>query len=602
MTILSLRTAAVRIRETRRAAAKRGRHAGPSPYFFVCGAGISVPSVPLAWQIQEECRDRATSLGLATGSAPSDPAGAYSYWLEQAFPDPEQRRAYFRKAIDGKPLTDANLRLAHLLADGALTSFLVTPNFDDFVARALHLFGEPCVVCDHPATTARIDLDAPEPQVVHVHGSYWFYDLVNTDAEIRARAAGHRDGPGMGELLGDLLRARVPLVVGYSGWESDVIMTALKARLLLGPLRHQIYWFCYSQRALEALPTWVREHPNVCFVLPEAPETALPADRVFDELLRVFEVEAPPITRDPLHFYADQLRRLVPERAADAPPDPYFFEDVIRRLQRAARLLGDDARKVEPALEQVRDAVRRGRYALAAKRANAVPLKSLRKEQLGGLLDALWAAVTRGGRTPKEELEIHAAFLRIVDERPRTPVEKGRLAGVLIARVAALLASRDPAAALEAALDAPRRLGEELTKMPRAQHRLGRLRARALVELDRKDEALEVYEALESRFGRAVEVRLRASTSGAARERAELLVKLGREADAEALLDRVAGRLEGSVEPRLQRELAAVLEARAPLREARGRTAEAQHDRERAAKLREAAPPNGTLRPPALDA
>ncbi|MCA9612271.1 MAG: hypothetical protein KC586_05890, partial [Myxococcales bacterium] len=114
MTILSLRTAAVRIRETRRAAAKRGRHAGPSPYFFVCGAGISVPSVPLAWQIQEECRERATSLGLATGSAPSDPAGAYSYWLEQAFPDPEQRRAYFRKAIDGKPLTDANLRLAHL--------------------------------------------------------------------------------------------------------------------------------------------------------------------------------------------------------------------------------------------------------------------------------------------------------------------------------------------------------------------------------------------------------------------------------------------------------------------------------------------------------
>ncbi|MCB9632050.1 MAG: hypothetical protein H6721_07945 [Sandaracinus sp.] len=101
--------------------------------------------------------------------------------------------------------------------------------------------------------------------------------------------------------------------------------------------------------------------------------------------------------------------------------------------------------------------------------------------------------------------------------------------------------------------------------MPRAQHRLGRLRARALVELDRKDEALEVYEALESRFGRAVEVRLRASTSGAARERAELLVKLGREADAEALLDRVAGRLEGSVEPRLQRELAAVLEARARL-------------------------------------
>lgn len=602
MTILSLRTAAVRIRETRRAAAKRGRQSGPSPYFFVCGAGISVPSVPLAWQIQEECRERATSLGLATGSAPTDAAGAYSYWLEQAFPDPEQRRAYFRKAIDGRPLTDANLRLAHLLADGALTSFLVTPNFDDFVARALHLFGEPCVICDHPATTARIDLDAPEPQVVHVHGSYWFYDLVNTDAEIRARAIGLRDGPGMGELLGDLLRARVPLVVGYSGWESDVIMTALKSRLLQGPLRHQVYWFCYSRASFEALPIWLRDHPNVCFVLPEAPDTALPADRVFDELLRVFEVEAPPITRDPLLFYAEQLRTLVPERAPDSPPDPYFFEDVIRRLQRAARLLGDDARKIEPALEQVRDAVRRGRYALAAKRANAVPLKSLRKEQLHGLLDALWAAVTRGGRTPKEELELHEAFLRIVDERPRAPVEKGRLAGVLIARAAALLASDQAQLALDATVDAPRRLGEAMTKMPRAQHRLGRLRARALVELGRRDEALEVYDTLETRFARAVEVRLRASTAGAARERAELLVTLGREVDAEAALDRVVGRLEGSVEPRLQRELAALLDARGVLREARGKAHEARTDRERALRLREAAPPNGTQRPPALDA
>jgi hypothetical protein len=601
MTILSLRTAAVRIRETRRAVTKRGRPSGPSPYFFVCGAGISVPSVPLAWQIQEECRERATSLGLATGSAPNDAAGAYSYWLEQAFPDPEQRRAYFRKAIDGKPLTDANLRLAHLLADGALSSFLVTPNFDDFVARALHLFGEPCVICDHPATTARIDLDAPEPQVVHVHGSYWFYDLVNTDAEIRARAIGLRDGPGMGELLSDLLRARVPLVVGYSGWESDVIMTALKSRLLQGPLRHQIYWFCYSQSSFDALPIWLREHPNVCFVLPEAPDTALPADRVFDELLRVFEVEAPPITRDPLSFYAEQLRTLVPERAPDAPPDPYFFEDVIRRLQRAARLLGDDARKIEPALEQVRDAVRRGRYAQAAKRANAVPLKSLRKEQLRDLLDALWAAVTRGGRTPKEELELHEAFLRIVDERPRAPVEKGRLAGVLIARAAALLASGHPQLALDAALDAPRRLGDAAAKMPRAQHRLGRLRARALVELGRRDEALEVYDSLETRFARAVEVRLRASAAGAARERAELLVALGREPDAEAGLDRVVARLEGSVESRLQRELAAVLDARAALRESRGKSNEAQADRERAEKLREAAPPNGSLRPPALD-
>lgn len=600
MTLLSLRTAAARIRETRRAARPRARHGAPSPYFFVCGAGISVPSVPLAWQIQEACRERAISLGLATGEAPTDAAGAYSYWLEQAFPDPDQRRAYFRGAIEGKPLTDANLRLAHLLADGALTSFLVTPNFDDFVSRALQLFGRSSVVCDHPATSARVDLDASDPQVVHVHGTYWFYDLVNTDAEIRARASGMRDGPGMGELLGDLLRARVPLVVGYSGWEGDVIMTALRARLTAGALRHQLYWFCYSRAAYEALPAWLREHPNACFVLGES-DAALPADQVFDELLRVFEVDAPPLTRDPLAFYADQLRRWAPVRPATATPDPYFFEDVIRRLERASRLLGDDARKIEPALEQIRDAIRRGRYGLAAKRANAIELKPLRMEQLRRLLEALWAAVSRGGRTPKEELELHAAFLRIVDERPRAPVEKGRLAGVLIARAAAHLASGAADAARAAVSDARARLGPELEKMPRARHRLARLEARALLAADRREEALAIYDALETRFARAVEPRLRASVASAGRERAELLIGLGRADDALAALDRQVGRLDESIEPRLVRELAATLEARAALRRARGDDAGADEDGARATALREELPPNGTLRPPVLD-
>ncbi|HJL01632.1 MAG TPA: SIR2 family protein [Polyangiaceae bacterium LLY-WYZ-15_(1-7)] len=594
MTPLRLETAAARIRETRRSLDRRAA----SPYFFVCGAGISVPSVPLAWAIEQECRERAERLGLHSGTPPTDPAGGYSYWLEQAWPDPDQRRAFFRSKIVDQPLTDANLRLAHLLADGALTNLLITPNFDDFVSRGLHLFGHPHVVCDHPATTARIDLDAPDVQIIHVHGTYWFYDLVNTDSEIVERASGMRAGPGMGELLGDLLRARVPLVIGYSGWEGDVLMTALKARLAKG-LKHQLYWFCYREDALDRLPAWLVDHPNVCFVVPE-PGGALPADRVFEALLRVLKVDAPPLTRDPLGFFADQIRRHVPPRDPGAAPDLYYFDDVIARIERAASLSGEGARKVERDVEGVRDAVRRGRYGLAARRANAIGLRPMKKAQLGDLLDALWPAAARGGRDAAEDLRIYDAYLRVLDERPAAPVKSGRLASVLIGRVGALHARGHHRKAAAAVDDALGRLRDDRDKMPRAVHRLLRLKARALVADRRAAAALEIYDELEARFGKATGHRLRASVAGAQRERAAVLVELGREDDALDALDALVKRLEKAASARMRRELASALALRAELHGARGAKDAADEDAARAGAVLDATPAGGSTPPKAF--
>lgn len=565
-TLLDLPTAAARIRETRRAAASRR---APSPYFFVCGAGISVPSVPLAWAIEKECKERATALGLATGDGPDDPAGGYSYWLEQAYPDPDQRRAYFREKIEGRPLTDANLRLAHLLSDGALTRFAVTTNFDDFLSRALHLFGQPHVVCDHPATTARIDLDATDVQLVHVHGTYWFYDLVNTDVEISDRARGARSGPGMSELLGDLLRSRAPLVTGYSGWEGDVLMTALQARLAAG-LRHQLYWFCYTRDALVSLPGWLRGHPNVCFVVPED-GARLPADQVLDELLRTFKVEAPPLTRDPLGFFADRLRESAPRRAPDAPPDLYFFEDLVRRVEEAARR-SVDPKSTEAAIEGVRDAVRRGHYASAAQRAGRIALGGLSRKRREDLLAALWPAVSRGGRSANEDLRILDAFLRVIDAsaKGKLPVSNGRYAAALIGRVGALLQLGHPRKARQAADDGIARLGRKLGRMPRAHHRLRRLRARALVAERRLDAALTEYEELRARFADATEARLRVSVCGGERERAAVLADLGRAKDADAVLESLASRLAGLDDRAARRERVLVLTARAEIASAAG--------------------------------
>ena len=484
MKYISLKTAATRIRETHRQHQRQ-----TSPYFFVCGAGISVPSVPLAHVIEAECRSRALRLGTPKGSAPDDAGGAYSYWLEEAWPDPDQRRAYFRAKIEGKPLTDANLRLAHLLGSGALTNLVVTSNFDDFLRRGLELFGYPHVICDHPATSARIDLSSDDKQVVHVHGTYWFYDLVNTGQEIVERARGKRGGPGMSELLVDALRSRAPLVVGYSGWEQDVIMQALKQRLQSG-LRHQLYWFLYNEHSAHDLPLWLREHPNVCFVTDER---TLPAERVFEALLRAFRVAAPALTKDPLRFFAARLRTTAPPRQAGAGPDLYYFDEVIRRVMSAAESattapLGD--------LERVRNAVRRGRFDEAANFArhaaetivdvhgddpNAAPPQygAIRSQQVR-LADALWPAVVRGGRDPRRDLRIIAVFLSLVENAGMGPkrVPPGRVAAALIARVSAYQRLSDFGRAAHAADDAIEQIGAY--RMPRAIERLQHLKERAL--------------------------------------------------------------------------------------------------------------------------
>lgn len=581
--LLDLDTAAVRIRES-------AKHRRPSPWFFVVGAGISCPSIPLAWSITSACQKRAEELGLACGGPPEE-ASAYGYWLTQAYPDPDQRRAFFRGLIEGRPISEANLRLAHLLASGAVTRIAVTTNFDDFISRGLHLFGRPHVVCDHPATSARIDLDAPQPQIVHVHGTYWFYDLVNTEVEMGERA-GRAEGavrsePEMGELLDTLLRSRSPLVVGYSGWEGDVIMTALERRLRRG-LKHTLYWFCFDRDTPSSMPPWLALHPNVCFVVPNADAPASrakqPADRVFDALLRAFRVDAPRLTMDPLGFMADQLRASVP-----VPPknggaaDPYYFGELLRRVERAGELEQRDRKDREAAIERVRDAVRRSRYGQAASLAAAIPARSLDPAGHRALLDALWPAAARGGAHPKEELRIYDTYLAVIDRRPRVSIHRGRLAAVLIARSAALLSQGKSRNAVRAAREALERLGADADKMPRARLRLRLLEARGLLADRRPAAALEVLRSMDRRL-RAEAVRL--VLAQGRRYEAIALRELERDDEAKAVLDELIRRLERDLRVDLLRqELVFALTERAEQHERLGDPASAEEDRERARGL-----------------
>lgn len=391
------------VMEIRQACDELGHEAHRSPFFFITGAGISYPPVPLAASVIEHCRSvaqRYKRIETPTGDQTLD---AYSHWFGAAYPGARQRQQYLRSLIEGKPLSLASLRLAHLLSARRLTNLVVTTNFDDFVARALRLFGTEPAVCDHPRTVGRIDRDRDDVQIVHVHGSYLFYDCANLRGEVTGRARADEESSfTMVGLLDSLLWTRSPLVIGYSGWEGDVVMSALRRRLRGGnPLAQSLYWFCYRRAAIDDLPDWLRHSADVRFVVPEEvpateaatppatrattsqattaargvsadptakprPEPTLPAFAVFDQLNRVFDVGTPALFENPIESFANSLQGALPG-ADGAGGDPYAFKALIERLHEAAReferkgmLRGADAE-----VDRLRTLMRESRYAQA---------------------------------------------------------------------------------------------------------------------------------------------------------------------------------------------------------------------------------------------
>ena len=239
------------------------------------GGGISHPPIPLASEIVEHCKAKVAKECTRTTEPPGKQLiDIYSHWFDQAYPQPSDRQEYLRELIEGKPVSHANLYLAHLLLEKTITNLVVTPNFDDFLSRALTLFGKPHIVCDHPGTVGRIHPDHDDIQIIHVHGTYWFYDCCNLLGEINERSqSSAQTSSTMASLLDRILWERSPLVIGYGGWEGEVIMTALKRRLQ-SPIGRNVYWFCYRRAEVDSLPDWLKSNPQVYFVVPSSKESS----------------------------------------------------------------------------------------------------------------------------------------------------------------------------------------------------------------------------------------------------------------------------------------------------------------------------------------
>jgi tetratricopeptide (TPR) repeat protein len=580
-----------------------------SPYFFIAGAGVSSPPIPLAWEIEEQCKLEAQRYDDTNPPESKSTMDSYSHWLGKAYPSSKALQIYLRGLMENKPISKANLRLAHLLLDGRLARTVFTPNFDDMLAKALELFGQRPLVCDHPLTVGRIRIESEDIQIVHVHGSYWFYDCCNLRHEISDRS---KYGGPVSVLLDQSLRDHSPLVIGYSGWEGDILMSALQRRLSAGKLGNPAFWFCYKRESLDTLPPWLTESNDIFFVLPDEPAPAaaspsatqpseaksqasprpggkagigdfsldakapmLPADRVFDALVLRFEPSRPPLTQNPLSFYVEHLKRLLGTGDPEGEQDTYYaFHKVIARVERAR---DSEAAEQHDSLQGLRDAMSKADYRGAIKAAKEIALVRLSPKEQTELVFAVMDASLGLNDNSVDEMAGYDLVIKTADLLASAGSADLRLRG----RVAKALLYKG------ITLGDLGRSEEEIAVYDEVVSRFADARVPALRErvanalfnkggtlgtLGRGEEAIAVYDEVVRRFADAKEPALRELVAKALVNKGHRLGTLGRSEEAIAIYDEVVNRFADHKEPALREQVAKALVNKGFARGALGRS------------------------------
>ncbi|MEM9165626.1 MAG: tetratricopeptide repeat protein [Planctomycetota bacterium] len=442
---------------------------GKQQFFVIAGAGVSYPSIPLSREITEHCKQKAIADGRDRTYTSPDPINEYEHWMNAAYSQPDSRRQYFQTLIDEARISHATLRLVQLLDSHRVTDFVVTPNFDNLISRGLTRFGVEHIVCDHGATTQRIIQDRDDAvQIVHVHGSHWNYDICNLSSEIEhvAGATNPLGYPtGMLQLMQGLLASMSPIVVGYAGWENDVIMSALKDRCFVNDWRTNLYWCCYKREDADALPEWLKDHPRARLVMPDAgpsshgdtgtgaeadapaPPTGstggqptpaasgkpatLDAAAVFEAIIERLNLNEPKITADPLSLFLEQLtadfpddRETTGDDAPAAETDEFSWQSTIAAVKRAIALAeeSDAQAKADPAeeiIDELRSALRRSQPqeipGLIKRLGDADGLGKLDAGLKDSVASELMDLLQRPGRTPESLTAVVEAMKRIHD-------------------------------------------------------------------------------------------------------------------------------------------------------------------------------------------
>lgn len=292
------------------------------PYFFIAGAGISSESVKTSAQIISECK----SICKESQYNRSENVGEqYSYWLEKAFPHKETRRRYIENLIKDKRIPESTIKLANILLSRKVSNLVVTTNFDTFIYDTLKLFGENnIIISDTCRSAGKLNIESNSLNILHVYGTYEFYDCGNKKY---SNEGNKKDDElfSVRSFLRTALNGMSPLVIGYSGWENDVIMSELKERFKM-PLKYKMYWFCHSEEDYKKLPLWIKYYDeekklirdDVIFVLPK--ENRIYGFEVYDDLkysdfnnvldsgevlssfISEFNIKSPDIIQNPVQF------------------------------------------------------------------------------------------------------------------------------------------------------------------------------------------------------------------------------------------------------------------------------------------------------------
>ncbi len=596
-----------------------------SRFFFIVGAGISFPAIPLAAGIEELCRKEIERRGRVPSAMNALPIERYETHFQQAFPHPEDRRAFLHYHIKSAPISAANFRLAHLVGSKRLTNLVFTTNFDELFTRALRLFGEDVIVCDHPRTTQRIDPKRDDFQVVHVHGTHWFYDCCNLKDEIEGRAQDDRESnASMSHLLDRMLHDRAPLVVGYAGWEGDVVMAALKRRLST-PLSSNLYWFCYRRSDMDVLPNWLKNNANVRFVVPpehakdRGEANALPnggndparavfvsaglpnnvgnvppvqsARQVFDALIRGLDLEEPKLTKEPLGFFATQLQRNLASPELSDEDDVYLIRQLIRSVEDGAVLTRQERdRRTQKEKENaeflglVSKALRSAAYSevlTVARKIDFGSLSDVQRTDLYAALESLYlGSAGQSLRDFEEQLESCEMRLRI--SRQSLSLD-GKNSDWLLSEAKALHGQGyclnglgRQAEALAAYDEVARRFGDssETALRERVAKALVN-KGRILDENEQDEEAVSVYDEIVSRFGNSSEKVCSMSVAWALVNKGVSLVSKGDRVGAIAAWDEVLHRFMRSPELDLRENAVLALLNKGLLLSDEGRKSEA---------------------------
>ena len=129
----------------------------------------------------------------------------------------------FEKYLEGiiaeAKISSSNLLLAQILNSRKIATTVITPNFDDQLLQSLNLMGDYKVyVANNVLDNVALMIDTKQVQIMHVHGTYKFYDCCNLENEV-LRVSREKGIKSTANTIDDFLKMHAPIVIGYSGWK-----------------------------------------------------------------------------------------------------------------------------------------------------------------------------------------------------------------------------------------------------------------------------------------------------------------------------------------------------------------------------------------------